>query len=692
MLSKLQPRRMVYLYRIIHPSKSMNVNYFRLLRPMASTPLYSINQRNFSKFYRIKSKDLNYSKLRKLEDIYESSQRDKGYNYDAFEASAFKYFRELNRLGEYKVVKRLFETYHLEQHETQYTAKVMEQYKFALENLAAINNAAVSLSMEETTTYKKVFGSGKTFVFIDAVFNILTWGVILYVGLIFLGSLDFKSPDEAMKFEIKMAEDIEQKLDDVKGIDEIKEEVVNLIKMIKDPFKYKQKGAKVHKGVLLFGDPGVGKTLLARAIAGEAGVSFIFCTGSTFDEVFVGVGAKRVRQLFQTARERSPCIIFIDEIDSLLSKSRRFAKEHSSNRSTLNQILAEMDGFNDHENVVVIGATNHEGDLDPAAVRPGRFDKKIHVPKPDLDGRKDILNLYLEKVNCADDIEVGKLGKMTPGFTGADLENLVNTAIADAVHNDKTEADMKDFEEAKDRIIMGIERKSLSIGNRQRLNTAIHEAGHVLSCFYTEGSQKLYKATIVSRGANKGATFTLPDESDMIAMSKQKLLAHIDIALGGMAAEEIILKDYSPENLNSITTGCGRDLRKATSLATSGVREFGMFGEEGAAFMSSSKDDTSDDLNSMVDMKVKEILDQSHERIYSLLKSKSKEIELLAKNLFWYDYLTEKEIKQLLAGKELNKYHVREWEPTDHYLFDFLESEENSDPSTEQISGIASGA
>jgi ATP-dependent metalloprotease len=572
-------------------------------------------------------------------------------------------------------VKRLYERYHMNP-DIPSSKRVFDQYKFAIENLRSLQKAAIMASKKDTTSRKKY-----RFVILDEIFNIFTWIVILYLGLIFLTSLDLKMPDETMRFEIKMAEDIDVKLDDVKGIDEIKSEVQDLIKMIKNPSKYKTKGAKIHKGVLLFGDPGVGKTLLARAIAGESGVSFIYCTGSTFDEVYVGVGAKRVRQLFQTARDRAPAIIFIDEIDSLLTKSRRFAKEHSSNRSTINQILAEMDGFTASDNIIVIGATNHEGDLDPAAIRPGRFDKKIHVPKPDLDGRKEILSLYLNKIKVSENIDLDKLGKMTPGFTGADLENLVNTAISDAVHKDKEKAEMADFEEARDRILMGIERKSLHIGNRERIHTAIHEAGHALTCYYTKGSRKLYKATIVSRGGSHGATFTLPDESDMISISKEKLLAQIDLACGGLIAEELILHDKDPSYINRVGSGCGKDLNRATEFAKRAVREFGMFGEEGSSFISSNKDETSEELNAMIDEKVKQILDASHERVYSLLKDKIPEIKRLAKNLFWYDYLDEQEIKQILDKKPLEKFHLREWSREDDYILEFLPTEENIDPN-----------
>jgi len=290
--------------------------------------------------------------------------------------------------------------------------------------------------------------------------------------------------------------------------------------MLKNPDKYSSKGAKLHKGVMMFGEPGVGKTLLARAIAGEAGVNFIFCSGSNFDEMFVGVGAKWVRELFKQAKEMNNCIIFIDEIDSLLSKSWRFSGEHSSSRGTINQILSEMDGFEKHHNILVIGATNHEDALDPAAVRPGRFDKKIHVPHPDLNGRRDIFDLYLAKIKKDEDVKSDHLAKMCPGFSGAEIENLVNTAIADAVHKDKTSANMKDFEEAWDRIMMGIERKSLSIEDTERLKTAIHETGHALTCYFTPHAKRLYKASIVARGGSLGATYMEPDESE-VSMSKE---------------------------------------------------------------------------------------------------------------------------------------------------------------------------
>ena len=330
-------------------------------------------------------------------------------------------------------------------------------------------------------------------------------GVTIFLIEAFEKNSDSLMANGKFKFEVKQAHDITQRLDDVKGVDEIRDEVSDIIKMLRDPAIYRLKGAKLHKGVLLFGEPGTGKTLLARAIAGEAGVNFIFCTGSDFDEMYVGVGAKRVRQLFKEARKYQPCVIFIDEIDSLLSNSRRQGNEHSSSRATINQVLAEMDGFEKNENIMIIGATNHSDALDSAATRPGRFDKKIHVPHPDLNGRTDIFNLYLSKIKKNDLIDARKLAQMTPGFSGAEIENLVNTAITEAVHKGKAEADVSDFEYARDRIMMGIERKSLSMSEKDRLATAIHESGHAITCYFNKHANKLYKATIVSRGGSLGA-------------------------------------------------------------------------------------------------------------------------------------------------------------------------------------------
>ena len=362
-----------------------------------------------------------------------------------------------------------------------YRDKIKSQFEYAEDTIYAVKRA-VEENEEEVILPDTNEKSNNTtfFKLIDFGCKAVYYMLAIYVGLILIGSIDFKTNDK-MKFEIKKAEEIETRLNDVLGIEEIKDEVLNVIKMLKDPQKYSSKGAKLHKGIMLFGDPGVGKTLLARAIAGEAGVSFLYCTGSHFDEMFVGTGAKRVRELFKEAKRLNNCIIFIDEIDSLLSKSRRFSVEHSSSRGTINQILSEMDGFDQTDNILVIGATNHEGSLDPAAVRPGRFDKKIHVPHPDVNGRKDIFEHFLKKIKHDEGIDSKKLAIMCPNFTGAEIENLVNTAIAEAVHRGKTSAGTDEFEFSRDRIMMGIERRSLTMEDRERIKTALHESGHAVA-------------------------------------------------------------------------------------------------------------------------------------------------------------------------------------------------------------------
>ncbi|CDW88406.1 metalloprotease m41 ftsh [Stylonychia lemnae] len=588
--------------------------------------------------------------------------------------SAFYYFRELNRNGHYPTVVRLYNKHELSysiSNQVKYFDKIRQQYEYAKENIESLrknsgSNEFKSLNLKENL--QNVFITK----FFDFIKKVIFVGVGFFAFTMIFKQFDNKSFMENYKFDVKKAKDIPQKLSDVRGIDEIKEEVENLIKMLKEPERYHQKGANLHKGVLLYGQPGTGKTLLARSIAGEAGCQFIYCTGSHFDEMFVGVGAKRIRELFNEAKKHKPCIIFIDEIDTLLSKSRRFNSEHSSSRATINQLLTEMDGFEKTENIMIIGATNHEDALDPAAVRPGRFDKKIHVPLPDVNGREDIFNFYLGQIEKSEEISAKKLAQMTPGFSGAEIENLVNTAITEAVHIGKDKADLADFEYARDRIMMGIERRKLSMSDRERLNTAIHEAGHAIACYFSKGAKKLYKATIVARGSSLGATYMVPE--DTVSMTKEKILAEIDVAMGGHVAEKLIIGE------NKITSGCSNDLQGATSMAYRAVRYFGMYGES-AGFIASDPDQTSEKYNAMIDKQVKEILDvspihinkvqKSFERVSGLILNKERELRELAKNLFYYDYLDADEIKNVIEGKKLSKDKVRKWEDKDPYIIKF---------------------
>ena len=494
--------------------------------------------------------------------------------------SAYKLFRELNKHHMYLTVIRLYWKHEMSDQSSRGQAQsysmMQSQYEYAKDHIQQ-NRMSMSDGSEQSSTSSSV-DTGEWPAMDTRAFKVRLLDLFFTIGLFFGFGYYMYQEMEKMKgqsnqfgvsnkneFEFKKSEEIKERLDDVKGIDEIKDEIINLIRMIRDPNSYTSKGAKMHKGVLLHGSPGTGKTMLSRAIAGEAGVSFLYCTGSSFDEMFVGVGAKRIRELFSQARKEKPCIIFIDEIDTLLAKSRRFGREHSSSRATINQFLTELDGFQQNDGILVIGATNHQDSLDPAAVRPGRFDKKIHVPSPDVNGRTDIFQIYLNKIAKSEKVEAKKLAQMTPGFTGAEIENLVNTAITEAVHHDKEEADPDDFEYARDRIMMGIERKKLSVTEKERLNTAIHEAGHTVACYYTENAKKLYKATIVARGASLGATFMIPDESDSLSWTKEKVLANIDVAMGGHCAEELFI------GTDRVTTGCSNDLQGATKMAYGAV-------------------------------------------------------------------------------------------------------------------------
>lgn len=365
-----------------------------------------------------------------------------------------------------------------------------------------------------------------------------------------------------------LQEEIEVTFQDVQGVEEAKQELQEIVEFLKNPEKFSTLGGKLPKGVLLVGPPGTGKTLLARAVAGEAGVPFFHAAGPEFDEILVGQGARRVRDLFATAKQKAPCVIFIDEIDSVGSK-RSSSMLHPYANQTINQLLTEMDGFRQNEGVIVLGATNRRDDLDKALIRPGRFDVEIQVPLPDFEGRKDIIRLYLDKIKYSSNVDIDVLSRGTTGFTGADLENMINQAALRAAIDGLSSVTMEYIENSRDKVLMGPEKKNRIPDEDANKITAYHEAGHALVAFHTKESHPLHKVTIIPRGPSLGHTAYIP-EKESYHVTKSQMLAMMDTLMGGRVAEELI---FGPDK---ITTGASSDLKKATKMATNMVKDWGM--------------------------------------------------------------------------------------------------------------------
>ncbi|MBK7584903.1 MAG: ATP-dependent zinc metalloprotease FtsH [Myxococcales bacterium] len=445
---------------------------------------------------------------------------------------------------------------------------------------------------------------------------------------------------------------------DVAGIDEAKDEVEEIIAFLKDPKKFQKLGGRIPKGVLMMGPPGTGKTLLARAIAGEAGVPFFSISGSDFVEMFVGVGASRVRDLFEQGKKHAPCIIFIDEIDAVgRHRGAGLGGGHDEREQTLNQLLVEMDGFESNEGVIIIAATNRPDVLDPAILRPGRFDRRIIVPRPDVRGREGILAVHTKKVPLSTDVQLGILAAGTPGFVGADLENLVNEAALLAARQDKEAVAMQDFELAKDKVLMGSERRSMVMSEQERRTAAWHEAGHTLVGKLVEGNDSVHKVSIIPRGAALGVTQFLPTEDRHLMTSKQTL-ARIAMALGGRSAEEIVF--------NEITTGAQDDIRRATRLARAMVCELGMtdalgpvtYGEnEESVFlgreMTTRREDYSEDTAKAIDHELRRIIDAQHKLALKVLTDNRDKLDRLAEALLERETLDSQEISAAIAGEPL---------------------------------------
>ncbi len=436
------------------------------------------------------------------------------------------------------------------------------------------------------------------------------------------------------------------KFDDVKGVDEARAELEEIVEFLKDPSKFTGLGGKLPKGVLLTGPPGTGKTLLARATAGEAGVPFFFMSGSEFDELYVGVGAKRVRELFGQARDKAPAIIFIDELDAIGGK--RNPKDQAYAKQTLNQLLVELDGFSQTSGIIIIGATNFPESLDKALTRPGRFDKVVDVSLPDVRGRSDILKHHMKNVEVAPDVDTTIIARGTPGLSGAELMNLVNQAAVYASQQNALSVGMQHFEWAKDKILMGAAKKTMIMTEETRKSTAYHEAGHAIMAMFTPGATSLYKATILPRGRALGITFQLP-EMDKVDITKKECLARLDVAMGGKIAEETI---YGPENT---TSGCSSDLSNATAIARAMVTQYGMSPKVGPVRLADEWDSWSPKIRETADREVVELLKESEERTRKVIAAKRLELERLATGLLEYETLTKDEMEKVCRGETLEK-------------------------------------
>ncbi len=491
---------------------------------------------------------------------------------------------------------------------------------------------------------------------------LVTWlPMIVLVGILlfFMRQLQ-ASGGKAMSFgksRARLLNDSQNKVTftDVAGIDEAKDDCEEIIAFLKDPKKFQRLGGRIPKGVLLMGAPGTGKTLLARAIAGEAGVPFFSISGSDFVEMFVGVGASRVRDLFEQGKKQAPCIIFIDEIDAVgRHRGSGVGGGHDEREQTLNQLLVEMDGFESNEGVIIIAATNRPDVLDAAILRPGRFDRRIIVPRPDINGRQGILAVHTRRVPLGDDVQLDIIGRGTPGFSGADLENLVNEAALLAARQDKDVVTMADFEMAKDKVMMGSERRSMVISDHERKTTAYHEAGHTLVAWMLPNHDPVHKVTIIPRGPALGLTMSLPEE-DRQSYSADWVLDRIAMALAGRLAEEIVF--------NQLTTGAADDFKKATQLARSMVTEWGMSTrlgplsyaekEETGFLVQSYHRDYSDQTAKEIDDEVHRIITAQYDRAKLVLEEHRKELNAIAEALLERETLGREEIEAIMAGKEL---------------------------------------
>jgi cell division protease FtsH len=516
--------------------------------------------------------------------------------------------------------------------------------------------------------YKALQDKGVNMTFKDASGGSWSGWLVQLAPLVLLGALWFimirqmqTGGNKALSFGKSKARllSMQQKkitFKDVAGVDEAKEELREIIEFLREAQKFQKLGGRIPKGVLLVGPPGTGKTLLARAVAGEANVPFFSISGSDFVEMFVGVGASRVRDLFEQGKKNAPCIIFIDEIDAVgRHRGAGLGGGHDEREQTLNQLLVEMDGFESNEGVILIAATNRPDVLDPALLRPGRFDRRVVVPRPDVRGREEILRVHSRKIPIADDVDLSVLARGTPGFSGADLANMVNEAALNAARQNRKMVMMYDFEISKDKVLMGAERKSMAMSDEEKRLTAFHEGGHALVAALMKNSDPLHKVTIIPRGMALGVTMQLPVD-DKHTYSREYLETRLAIMMGGRAAEEVALE--------TMTTGAGNDIEQATDLARKMVCEFGMsqlgpltFGKkEEQIFLGreiSQHRDYSEDTAIKIDQEVRRLVDTGYKSAVDIIVSKREYLDKIAQALLEREVIDANDIKMILEGKEL---------------------------------------
>ncbi|HEV2595524.1 MAG TPA: ATP-dependent zinc metalloprotease FtsH [Sphingomicrobium sp.] len=530
----------------------------------------------------------------------------------------------------------------------------------------APSDANVSDKLIQKGVAVQVKAEEQSSIWLYMLYNSLPFLLILGISFFVMRQMQKNAGSGAMGFGKSRARMLTEKqgrvtFADVAGIDEAREELQEIVEYLKDPGKFARLGGKIPKGALLVGPPGTGKTLLARAIAGEAGVPFFTISGSDFVEMFVGVGASRVRDMFDQAKKSAPCIVFIDEIDAVgRHRGAGLGNGNDEREQTLNQLLVEMDGFEANEGIIIIAATNRPDVLDPALLRPGRFDRQVVVPRPDIDGREQILTVHMKKVPLAPDVDARVIARGTPGFSGADLANLVNEAALLAARKGKRLVAMQEFEEAKDKVLMGTERKSMVMTEDEKRMTAYHEAGHAIVALHEPASDPIHKATIIPRGRALGMVMRLP-ERDSYSYHRDKMYANLAVSMGGRVAEEVIF------GYNKVSSGASSDIQYATQLARDMVTRWGMSDALGPLQYAEPEEEVflgysvnrqrqmSNETAQQIDKEIRRIVDEGYARAKHLLDEHRDKLETLAQALLEYETLSGDEIQKVIAGEPVDR-------------------------------------